>query len=122
MSIKSLKELNKFFNKKLDKLDYYVVIGKDKKGKYFSAYIYSAGNGEWFQDVAGEVRLYQHKYDTIGDCNLGLFNAELDAFPVYKDWIPFPCYNLEIYPYMTEKDMQRACKRMIELGMYRFIK
>lgn len=121
MVTKSLKSLNKFFNKNLNKDKYYVIIGKDKDGNYFSAYIWKYEDF-WIQDVAGEVRLYQHKYDDIGDCMIGLFNAELDAYHSYNDWIPIPCYDLEIYPYHTDKEMQTACKRMIELGMYQFIK
>ena len=122
MVVKSLKSLNKLFTKKLDKKYYYVVIGKDENGKYWSAYVWYMGNGEWFQDVAGEVRLYpiNSKYDYY-DCDMGLFKAELDAFPVYKNWIPLPSYDLEFYHYGDEKEMKKACQRMIELGMYRII-
>lgn len=120
MVTKSLDRLNKLFDKKLDKDKRYVIIGKSKDGKYFSAYIWNFEN-EWIQDVAGEVRLYQHKYDDIGDCQVGLFNAELDAYPVYSNWITFPCYDLEFYPYGTDKEMKKACQRMIKLGMYRII-
>lgn len=121
MVVKSLEKLNKLFDKKLDKDKRYVVIGKDKDGKYFSAYIWNFEN-EWMQDVAGEVRLYpiNSKYDYY-DCDMGLFKAELDAFPVYNNWIPIPSYNLEFYHYGEEKEMKKACQRMIELGMYRII-
>lgn len=122
MVVKSLKNLNKLFTKKLDKNKYYVVIGKCNKGKYWSAYIWNYKDDFWVQDVAGEVRLYSinSKYNYC-DCDMGLFKAELDAFPVYKNWIPLPSYDLEFYHYGEEKEMKKACKRMIELGMYRII-
>lgn len=110
----------------IDKIDSHVYcIAKDKNGKIITPYLYTVdyfeeGNGCLFQDVVGEVRIYKNKdigryYDMT---KIARVYAEIDAYPIYKDWIEFPITDVYLYAEETT-DLLNHYKM---LGMWRDIK
>lgn len=110
----------------IDKIDSHVYcIAKDKNGKIITPYLYTVdyfekGNGCLFQDVVGEVRIYKNKdigryYDMT---KIAGVYADIDAYPVYKDWIEFPITDVYLYAEETT-DLLNHYKM---LGMWNFIK
>lgn len=117
--IKNVEELGKIINKTNS---YVYCIAKDKTGNIITPYLYTmnssiTNNYHLFQDVVAEVRI--HKDKEIGKYYnmtkiVGVY-ADIDAYPVYHDWIEFPITDVYLYPEET-KDLVNHYKM---LGMWK---
>lgn len=99
--------------------EYIHCIAKDKNGKLITPYLWTYGNNV-MEDVVSEVRLYKDKeigkyYDMT---KIAGVYADVDAYPVYKDWIEFPITDVYLYTEETT-DLLNHYKM---LGMWNFIK
>lgn len=99
--------------------EYIHCIAKDKNGKLITPYLWTYGNNV-MEDVVSEVRLYKDKeigkyYDMT---KIAGVYADVDAYPVYKDWIEFPITDVYLYTEETT-DLLNHYKT---LGMWNFIK
>ena len=99
--------------------EYIHCIAKDKNGKLITPYLWTYGNNV-MEDVVSEVRIYKDKeigkyYDMT---KIAGVYADVDAYPVYKDWIEFPITDVYLYTEETT-DLLNHYKM---LGMWNFIK
>lgn len=99
--------------------EYIHCIAKDKNGKLITPYLWTYGNNV-MEDVVLEVRIYKDKeigkyYDMT---KIAGVYADIDAYPVFKDWIEFPITNVYLYAEETT-DLLNHYKM---LGMWNFIK
>ena len=99
--------------------EYIHCIAKDKNGKLITPYLWTYGNNV-MEDVVTEVRIYKDKeigkyYDMT---KIAGVYADVDAYPVYKDWIEFPITDVYLYTEETT-DLLNHYKM---LGMWNFIK
>lgn len=99
--------------------EYIHCIAKDKNGKLITPYLWTYGNNV-MEDVVTEVRIYKDKeigkyYDMT---KIAGVYADVDAYPVYKDWIEFPIKDVFLYTEETT-DLLNHYKM---LGMWNFIK
>ena len=99
--------------------EYIHCIAKDKNGKLITPYLWTYGNNV-MEDVVSEVRIYKDKeigkyYDMT---KIAGVYADVDAYPVYKDWIEFPIKDVFLYTEETT-DLLNHYKM---LGMWNFIK
>ena len=99
--------------------EYIHCIAKDKNGKLITPYLWTYGNNV-MEDVVSEVRIYKDKeigkyYDMT---KIAGVYADVDAYPVYKDWIEFPITDVYLYAEETT-DLLNHYKM---LGMWNFIK
>ena len=98
--------------------EYIHCIAKDKNGKLITPYLWTYGNNI-MEDVVSEVRRYRDKeigkyYDMT---KIAGVYADVDAYPVYKDWINFPITDVYLYAEETT-DLLNHYKM---LGMWNFI-
>lgn len=99
--------------------EYIHCIAKDKNGKLITPYLWTYGNNV-MEDVVSEVRIYKDKeigkyYDMT---KIAGVYADIDAYPVFKDWIEFPITDVYLYAEETT-DLLNHYKM---LGMWNFIK
>ena len=99
--------------------EYIHCIAKDKNGKLITPYLWTYGNNV-MEDVVSEVRIYKDKeigkyYDMT---KIAGVYADVDVYPVYKDWIEFPITDVYLYTEETT-DLLNHYKM---LGMWNFIK
>lgn len=99
--------------------EYIHCIAKDKNGKLITPYLWTYGKNV-MEDVVSEVRIYKDKeigkyYDMT---KIAGVYADVDAYPVYKDWIEFPITDVYLYAEETT-DLLNHYKM---LGMWNFIK
>lgn len=99
--------------------EYIHCIAKDKNGKLITPYLWTYGNNV-MEDVVSEVRIYKDKeigkyYDMT---KIAEVYADIDAYPVFKDWIEFPITDVYLYAEETT-DLLNHYKM---LGMWNFIK
>lgn len=99
--IKNAEELGKIINKMNS---YVYCIAKDKMGDIITPYLYTmnhsiTNNYHLFQDVVSEVRIYKDreigKYYNMSKI-AGVY-ADVNAYPVYQDWIEFPITDVYLY-------------------------
>lgn len=120
--IKTREDLSKLINK-LDTCIY--CIAKDKNGKIITPYLYTMDIFDnrfycLFQDVVGEVRIYKNKNigKYYGLTKIAGVYADVDAYPVFHDWIEFPITDVYLYAEETT-DLLNHYKM---LGMWNIIK
>ena len=99
--------------------EYIHCIAKDKNGKLITPYLWTYGNNV-MEDVVSEVRIYKDKeigkyYDMT---KIAGVYADVDAYPVFKDWIEFPITDVYLYAEETT-DLLNHYKM---LGMWNIIK
>ena len=99
--------------------EYIHCIAKDKNGKLITPYLWTYGSNV-MEDVVTEVRIYKDKeigkyYDMT---KIAGIYADIDAYPVFKDWIEFPITDVYLYTEETT-DLLNHYKM---LGMWNFIK
>lgn len=99
--------------------EYIHCIARDKNGKLITPYLWTYGNNV-MEDVVSEVRIYKDKeigkyYDMT---KIAGVYADIDAYPVFKDWIGFPITDVYLYAEETT-DLLNHYKM---LGMWNFIK
>ena len=99
--------------------EYIHCIAKDKNGKLITPYLWTYGNNV-MEDVVSEVRIYKDKeigkyYDMT---KIAGVYVDVDAYPVYKDWIEFPITDVYLYTEETT-DLLNHYKM---LGMWNIIK
>lgn len=98
--------------------EYIHCIAKDKNGKLITPYLWTYGNNV-MEDVVSEVRIYKDK--EIGKCydmtKIAGVYADIDAYPIFKDWIEFPITDVYLYAEETT-DLLNHYKM---LGMWNFI-
>lgn len=99
--------------------DYVHCIGRDKNGKLITPYLWTYGE-ELMEDVVSEVRIYRDKEigKYYGMTKIAGVYADIDAYPVYHDWIQFPIADVYLYAEETT-DLLNHYKM---LGMWRDIK
>lgn len=98
--------------------EYIHCIAKDKNGKLITPYLWTYGNNV-MEDVVSEVRIYKDKeigkyYDMT---KIAGVYADIDAYPVFKDWIEFPITDVYLYAEETT-DLLNHYKM---LGMWNFM-
>lgn len=77
---------------------YIYCIAKDKNGKLITPYLWTYGNNV-VEDGVGEIRIYKDreigKYYNM--TKIAKVYADIDAYPVFKDWIQFPITDVYLY-------------------------
>lgn len=118
MSIKVIKDREEL-KKWVEKLgDFVYCIATDSDNKVITPYLWIYDNA-LMEDVVSGVRIYHNK--EVGEyfnlTKIGNYYADVDAHPVYKDWINFPISNVLLY---TEETAELLTLYMM-LGMWQHI-
>lgn len=103
------------------------VFCKDRNGKQIGvwAVIYNCSLDFVSQDVLAEGRLYSAEKEGIcGDYYAEYmpvvdgYAVDIDAFPVFRDWVEFPITDVQI---VNTSDEVKICELLIKKGMYTII-
>lgn len=93
-------------------------IAKDSEGKVITPYLWIYEDS-LMEDFVSGVRIYQDK--EVGEyfnlTKIDEYYADVDAYPIYKDWIKFPLTDVYLYAEETT-DLLNHYKM---LGMWNFI-
>lgn len=115
MFVKDIKEFDRIIKGNGSKVT--CVFAKDRNGKQIGVYAIRYNKDFICQDVLCEGRLYSidrnigyEDYFGIMPVVNGYF-IEIDAYPVFKDWVEFPITDVE---FISNKDEQTICERLIE--------